>query len=241
MITTERLKIYPISIEKMKNVVETEQNEILKIAYQEMLDGCLMHPEDYIWYTLWFMELKDSDNEIVGNLSFKGIDDSGVVEIGYGINDGYENNGYMTEAVKAMAQWASKQSNVKQIEAEAEEDNLASIRVLEKCNFVPNGEKGEEGIRFVWKGGMKMEERICQSCGMPITSEEQLGTNQDGSINMDYCKYCYENGEFIDKVTMEEYIKMCSQYGAQAGMTNEEMKEYCTKLFPTLKRWKNNE
>ena len=39
MFTTERLKIYPISIEKMKNVVETEQNEILKIAYQEMLDG----------------------------------------------------------------------------------------------------------------------------------------------------------------------------------------------------------
>ena len=39
---------------------------------------------------------------------------------------------------------------------------------------------------------------------------------------------------------MEEYIKMCSQYGLQAGMTNEEMKEHCTKLFPTLKRWKNN-
>ena len=25
-----------------------------------------------------------------------------------------------------------------------------------------------------------------------------------------------------------------------AGMSNEEMKDYCTKLFPTLKRWKNN-
>jgi hypothetical protein len=37
---------------------------------------------------------------------------------------------------------------------------------------------------------------------------------------------------------MEEYIDMCSQYWAQAGMTNEQMKEYCTKLFPTLKRWK---
>ena len=37
---------------------------------------------------------------------------------------------------------------------------------------------------------------------------------------------------------MEEYIEMCSQYGEQAGMTNEQMKEYCTKLFPTLKRWK---
>ena len=40
---------------------------------------------------------------------------------------------------------------------------------------------------------------------------------------------------------MEEYIEMCSQFGAQAGMTNEEMKAYCEKLFPTLKRWKADE
>lgn len=83
-----------------------------------------------------------------------------------------------------------------------------------------------------------MEQKICQSCGMPITSNEQLGTNADGSINSDYCKYCYENGEFIDRVSMEEYIDMCSQYGEQAGMTNEEMRKLCTELFPTLKRWK---
>lgn len=84
-----------------------------------------------------------------------------------------------------------------------------------------------------------MENKICQSCGMPIASNEQLGMNKDGSINPDYCKYCYQDGEFIDKVSMEEYIEMCSLYGSQAGMTNEEMKAYCTKLFPTLKRWKN--
>ena len=58
----------------------------------------------------------------------------------------------MTEAVKTLAEWASKQPNVKQIEAEAEEINIASIRVLEKSNFVPNGIMGQEGPRFVWKG-----------------------------------------------------------------------------------------
>ena len=73
---------------------------------------------------------------------------------------------------------------------------------------------------------------------MTDVPEDALGTNADGSINEDYCKYCYTNGEFIDKVSMEEYIEMCSQFGAQAGMTNEEMKAYCEKLFPTLKRWK---
>lgn len=53
-----------------------------------------------------------------------------------------------------------------------------------------------------------MENKICQSCGMPIISNDQLGINKDGSVNLEYCKYCYENGEFIDKVTMEEYIEI---------------------------------
>lgn len=82
-----------------------------------------------------------------------------------------------------------------------------------------------------------MENKICQSCGMPLSSNEEYGLNKDGSVNEDYCKYCFNDGEFIDKVSMEEYIEMCSKYGSQAGMTNEEMKAYCEKLFPTLKRW----
>lgn len=83
-----------------------------------------------------------------------------------------------------------------------------------------------------------MKNKICQSCGMPIIDKSQYGTNNDGSTNKDFCKYCYADGEFIDKVGMEEYIDMCSQFGTQAGMSNEEMKKYCQKLFPTLKRWK---
>ena len=82
-----------------------------------------------------------------------------------------------------------------------------------------------------------MESRICQSCGMPITLDEELGTNQDGSTNIDYCKYCFKLGEFIDKVSMEEYIEKCAEYADQVGMTSTEMKDYCEKLFPTLKRW----
>ena len=43
-------------------------------------------------------------------------------------------------------------------------------------------------------------EKICQSCGMPITQREQLGTNKNGSLNQNYCMYCYKNGSFIDDV-----------------------------------------
>lgn len=55
---------------------------------------------------------------------------------------------------------------------------------------------------------------------MPMADDGLLGTNADGTINGNYCKYCYKDGKFIDDVTMEEYIEMCSQFGSQANMTN---------------------
>lgn len=31
-----------------------------------------------------------------------------------------------------------------------------------------------------------MEMKFCQSCGMPLTSDEVCGTNADGSLSADY-------------------------------------------------------
>ena len=80
--------------------------------------------------------------------------------------------------------------------------------------------------------------KICQSCAMPLTSPDLYSTNKDGTPNEDYCKWCYDKGEFSDDSTMEELIEKYSQFDEQAGMTNEQMKEYYTQVFPTLKRWK---
>lgn len=79
--------------------------------------------------------------------------------------------------------------------------------------------------------------RFCQSCAMPMPEDSVLGANADGSLNEDYCKYCYDNGGFVKDVTMEEFIKICSQFGEQAGMTKEQMADHCRKIFPSLKRW----
>lgn len=118
-------------------------------------------------------------------------------------------------------------------------DMSDEIYVINKGGYIGSSTKSE--IEYAIKTNKKvrfMEKLICQSCGMPMEDSSVLGSNADGSNNMDYCKYCYEKGQFIDKVDMNTYIDMCSQFGAQAGMTNEQMKEYCEKLFPTLKRWK---
>ena len=52
-----------------------------------------------------------------------------------------------------------------------------------------------------------MEERNCQSCGMPMgPTDEHYGTEADGSKSKDYCKYCYQNGAFTADCTMGEMI-----------------------------------
>ncbi|MBP5707796.1 MAG: zinc ribbon domain-containing protein, partial [Alphaproteobacteria bacterium] len=79
---------------------------------------------------------------------------------------------------------------------------------------------------------------ICQSCAMPMENESLYGTNADGSVNSDYCKYCYKDGEFLQKVTMDEYIEMMVPFASQAGMSGDQMREYCKSVYPTLKRWK---
>lgn len=86
-----------------------------------------------------------------------------------------------------------------------------------------------------------MEQKICQSCSMPLTKNEEIGTNKDGSKNEDYCIYCYKDGEFTDNIdNVQEYIEANIQYAEQAGMTKEQMREHCEKVIPTLKRWKKN-
>lgn len=79
--------------------------------------------------------------------------------------------------------------------------------------------------------------KFCQSCSMPLDTPELLGTEKDGSPSQEYCKYCYQQGEFT-----------------HPGMSLDEMKEHMTRMMdkeklpddileaaigrlPHLKRW----
>jgi RimJ/RimL family protein N-acetyltransferase len=146
MIETNRLKIYAASQENMEAFIEAQTVEILKSAYTEMLNGCLANPDQWDWYAIWMIELKDGTH--IGELCFKGLSADGIAEIGYGISEEYQNKGYATEAVKGVLEWAFSRSEVTAVEAETDPDNTASKRVLEKCGFALNGVIGEEGPRW---------------------------------------------------------------------------------------------
>jgi len=85
---------------------------------------------------------------------------------------------------------------------------------------------------------------VCQSCGMPLESDEMKGTEKNGRKSDDYCVYCYADGKFTRNITMEEMIQTNIQFLDQwiestgVQMTEEEAVAELRKYLPTLKRWK---
>lgn len=85
-----------------------------------------------------------------------------------------------------------------------------------------------------------MDMKYCESCGMPMGETNELyGTNADGSISEDYCKYCYDSGTFTSQCTMEEMIETCVPHMAtpESGMSEEQARAMMKEFFPKLKRW----
>lgn len=85
---------------------------------------------------------------------------------------------------------------------------------------------------------------ICQSCGMPMETDELYGTNADNTRNGDYCIYCYKGGKFVQECTMDEMIEHCVGMIDEINktldqkITKEDYARYLQQLYPTLKRWK---
>jgi len=81
----------------------------------------------------------------------------------------------------------------------------------------------------------------CQSCGMPLSKDEQGGgTNADGSKSLDYCSRCYQRGQFTEpNITldqMQERVKTKMKEMHIPGF----LANFFTKDIPNLKRWKQS-
>ncbi len=208
----------------------------------------------------WAIELKET-GEAIGAMGYGPSCEcdlparEGEPLIGYWVAKPYWNQGICTEALQLMLDHIRQTTDIKSLISGHFIDNPASGRVMEKCGFVPTGEtcidanqyQGENRpirvLRLEIRNKDIMEQRFCQSCGMPLT-EEVLGTNADGSKNEDYCMYCYRDGKFLQDCTMEEMIEHCAQFvgavneGLEKPITKEEYIGMMKTYFPQLKRWR---
>lgn len=78
--------------------------------------------------------------------------------------------------------------------------------------------------------------RICQCCGMPMTPD-LMSREPDGTVNEEYCKFCYADGKFTYS-NMDDLIDFCVNNVKPAEFTAEELRTYMSQLLPQLKHWK---
>lgn len=80
---------------------------------------------------------------------------------------------------------------------------------------------------------------ICQCCGMPL-EDEIISHNKDGSLNEDYCKWCYADGTYTYN-DMDELIDVCIPNMIKQGFKEEEARKYMKENLPHLDYWKRYE
>ena len=80
---------------------------------------------------------------------------------------------------------------------------------------------------------------ICQCCGMPL-EDELIGRNQDGTLNEDYCKWCYADGTYTYS-DMDELINVCIPHMVKEGFSEEQARAYMKDQLPKLDYWKRYE
>ena len=103
--------------------------------------------------------LSKGDQVVIGDMGFMGgPDEAGAVEIGYSIVPAYRNRGYATEMAHALVTWAFQQPDILAVVAECLQDNIGSIKVLEKLGMRRVGLHDDLLMWEIWREDWK--ERI---------------------------------------------------------------------------------
>lgn len=133
---SERLKLIPCSDEAF--ATHSDKDYELGPHIEMHLEELKEDPSVFEW-GVWFVIDKQT-NKIIGDMGFKGKpDEENSVEVGYGIKASEQNKGYATEALTCLIEWALHSHSVDKIVAECLEDNIPSIKVLEKLNMTKTG------------------------------------------------------------------------------------------------------
>jgi ribosomal-protein-alanine N-acetyltransferase len=126
--TAERLVGLPIPTEF------AEQTDIWNFMVT-LLDG---RPEN----ATWTMNALVSDDQIVGNAGFKGApDDEGEIELGYRVLIAHRRQGLAVAGARLLLERARREPSVSRVLATIDPDNAASIGVITKVGFSPDGDR----------------------------------------------------------------------------------------------------
>jgi RimJ/RimL family protein N-acetyltransferase len=87
-----------------------------------------------------YQVVRRTDGEVIGDVGFLGPpDETGAVHLAVGITEPARRQGYATEAVRALLEWARTQDGLTCVLADTTRTNRAAQRLLERVGMQPVG------------------------------------------------------------------------------------------------------
>jgi ribosomal-protein-alanine N-acetyltransferase len=118
-------------------------------VFDFLLTQLAEHPEQVGWHRYVGLVEPDGQRTLIGSLGAFTKTDPSECEIGYGILPEYEGKGFATEAARALIEYIRCDERITSVIAHTFPSIPGSVRVMEKCGLVFDGEGEEVGtIRY---------------------------------------------------------------------------------------------
>ncbi|MDX3235106.1 GNAT family N-acetyltransferase [Streptomyces sp. ME03-5709C] len=152
---TARLVLHPMTVSEAERVVAGEPGGGARWAAGYPTDGdaaaarrflaACAHTGDPRPFGNYEIRRRE-DGQAIGGLGFHGPpDENGGVTIGYGLVPSARGNGYASEALRGLLQFA-RTRGVTRVKGDADHDNIASHRVMMAAGMRPTGQ--DERVRY---------------------------------------------------------------------------------------------
>lgn len=110
---------------------------LVERAFSASLEAIRNDPDTRLWGDRLMINRDGAERLVIGSIIFHGRpDESGVAEVGYGVEESWQGKGVATEGTRAAVEWALAQPGVRLVTATTPPWHTASIRVLEKSGLV---------------------------------------------------------------------------------------------------------
>ena len=153
---TERLILRQLKANDVKSIFELRSSEIVNKLITRKTPKNLEEASEFISVChqefekknriFWAIQLKET-NELIGTIVYHNISlEKEYAEVGYELNPNFLKKGFMNEAMQKVISFGIKTMSLKVIEAFTHQNNIASIALLEKHNFVYQPERRDNGF-----------------------------------------------------------------------------------------------
>lgn len=129
------LKLYP-NFRKVDDLATAETEDALENFWIPQTEK---YPDNFFWFTNWEI-IHTQLNISIGGIGFAGYPDDGKTPVGYMIDEKFQNQGFASEALNCLLDWAFMDPALKTVQADTPKDNFPSQKVLSKNGFEKTGE-----------------------------------------------------------------------------------------------------